>query len=64
MIDTLISLSINGERSQTIDPSETTRRLRVENILAKITIAYLQGILGDATYNKIHKTHRISQAKS
>jgi intein-encoded DNA endonuclease-like protein len=30
--------------------------------LAKITIAYLQGILGDATYSKIHKTHRISQA--
>jgi hypothetical protein len=29
--------------------------------LAKITIAYLQGILGDATYNKIHKTHRTSQ---
>ena len=34
----------------------------MENILSKITIAYLQGILGDATYNKIHKTHRISQA--
>jgi hypothetical protein len=30
--------------------------------LAKITIAYLQGVLGDATYNRIHKTHRISQA--
>ena len=30
--------------------------------MAKITIAYLQGILGDATYSKIHKTHRISQA--
>ena len=30
--------------------------------MAKITIAYLQGILGDATYNRIHKTHRISQA--
>lgn len=30
--------------------------------LAKVTIAYLQGILGDATYNKTHKTHRISQA--
>ena len=29
--------------------------------MAKITTAYLQGILGDATYNKIHKTHRISQ---
>ena len=29
--------------------------------MAKITVAYLQGILGDATYNKIHKTHRISQ---
>ncbi len=29
--------------------------------MARITIAYLQGILGDATYNKIHKTHRISQ---
>jgi intein-encoded DNA endonuclease-like protein len=29
--------------------------------LAKITTAYLQGILGDATYSKIHKTHRISQ---
>jgi hypothetical protein len=43
-------------------PSETTRRLREENILAKIATAYLQGVLGDATYNKIHKTHRISQA--
>ena len=30
--------------------------------MAEITIAYLQGVLGDATYNKIHKTHRISQA--
>ena len=30
--------------------------------MARITPAYLQGILGDATYNKIHKTHRISQA--
>ena len=30
--------------------------------MAKITIAYLQGILGDATYSRIHKTHRISQA--
>jgi len=30
--------------------------------LAKITVAYLQGILGDATYNSIHKTHRISQS--
>ena len=30
--------------------------------MAKITIAYLQGILGDATYSKIHKTHRVSQA--
>jgi DNA-binding transcriptional regulator WhiA len=48
-------------REVIIDPSETTRRLRTENILAKITIAYLQCILGDATYNKIHRTHRISQ---
>jgi DNA-binding transcriptional regulator WhiA len=30
--------------------------------LAKVTSAYLQGILGDATYNKFHKTHRISQS--
>ena len=44
------------------DPSETTRRLRRKNILAKITIAYLQGILGGATYSKIHKTYRISQS--
>jgi len=29
--------------------------------LEKITIAYLQGCLGDATYNRLHKTHRISQ---
>lgn len=29
--------------------------------MARVTIAYLQGILGDATYNKFHKTHRISQ---
>ena len=29
--------------------------------MAEITNAYLQGILGDATYNKLHKTHRISQ---
>jgi len=43
------------------DPSETTRRLREGNILAKVTIAYLQGILGDASYSKFHKTHRISQ---
>jgi intein-encoded DNA endonuclease-like protein len=43
-------------------PSETTRRLRKENSLIKETIAYLQGILGDATYNKFHKTHRISQS--
>ncbi|MEW6101857.1 MAG: LAGLIDADG family homing endonuclease [Candidatus Omnitrophota bacterium] len=30
--------------------------------MAKVTTAYLQGILGDATYNNFHKTHRISQA--
>jgi len=30
--------------------------------LANVTAAYLQGILGDATYNRFHKTHRISQS--
>ncbi len=30
--------------------------------MAKVTTAYLKGILGDATYNKFHKTHRISQS--
>ncbi|MBP6920108.1 MAG: LAGLIDADG family homing endonuclease [Candidatus Omnitrophica bacterium] len=27
----------------------------------KITVAYLQGTLGDSTYSKLHKTYRISQ---
>ena len=51
-------------REVVIDPSETTRRPhhKEEHYLDKVTIAYLQGALGDATYSRLHKTHRISQS--
>ncbi|MCD6093396.1 MAG: LAGLIDADG family homing endonuclease [Candidatus Omnitrophica bacterium] len=48
-------------REVVIDPSETTRRTSIEKPM-NVIAAYLQGALGDATYSKIHKTHRISQS--
>ena len=53
-------------REVIIDPSETTRRassLKKRGKMArKVSIAYLQGTLGDGTYSKIHRTFRISQS--
>ena len=46
-------------REVIIDPSETTRR--ASSLKERESIAYLQGSLGDGTYNRMHKTFRISQ---
>ncbi len=44
------------------ESSETTSRASTcEVILHKATVAYLQGSLGDATFNRLHKTYRFSQ---
>jgi len=50
-------------RQKRSDPVETTRRpLDWTNESDAVLIAYLLGMLGDATYNKQHRTWRITQA--
>ena len=50
-------------REVVIDPVETTRQpLDWINESEMVLSAYLLGLLGDATYNKQHKTWRITQA--
>ena len=44
------------------NPSETTRRASFDSNVSKaVAIAYLQGALGDGTFNTLHHTYRIGQ---
>src|SRR3989338_2055287 len=44
------------------DPSETTRWASLNsNVSTAVAIAYLQGALGDGTFNATHRTYRIGQ---
>lgn len=53
-------MSADNQQGSSVNrnPSETTRRAP---LLQNILKAYLQGVLRDGTYNKFHKTFRISQ---
>src|SRR3989338_11004482 len=51
-----------SRRRQSVDPSETTRRASFNsNVGTAVAIAYLQGALGDGTFNVAHDTYRIGQ---
>ena len=51
------SFGAGNQQGSPRDPSETTRRAPTDGECK----AYLQGALHDGTYNRLHKTHRISQ---